>query len=443
MKKKTFVDYKEFLKVAFENKEKITDFKYFDNRLFSFKTGNLNCKYLFDNGVLTPNKFVSLLGFENYSAFINKKFSKLKEFAPTQHEAVKWYNGYFGGIVGVNRHIINDYVGAGEVFEFYDYDINKAYLYQLTQFLPTKFVTEMSVEDFNQLNDVDKIGFAYFFEIEVSTVKSQFLKAIGKIKEIYKSFDFLNSKQGEKMIVSEKRLSLINQIYFKDYEIKKVFVFETGKYKFYENILNKYCEVKDSYGPEFKKNALRLYGTFGQIYKYKPNKLTFDKDGNLLVNHKKEINFKSSPQVAMWVADCVATLLFDLISSNMDKIICWNTDGVTSTKPLNLQISKKPGKWKLHKITATPFLFNETGARLFFKDVKNNEIYGANNVVEENGKFYEVIELTHSNLHKGFVKEVYKSEIKKTIVFDEMKTFRNLILKDNFIKKISREYLKF
>ena len=229
MKKKSFVDYKEFLKVAFENKEKITDFKYFDNRLFSFKTGNLNCKYLFDNGVLTPNKFVSLLGFENYPAFVNKKFSKLKEFAKTPYEVQKWYNGYFGGIVGVNRHIINDYVGAGEVFEFYDYDINKAYLYQLTQFLPTKFVNEISVEEFNQLNDVDKIGFAYFFEIEVSTVKSQFLKAIGKIKEIYKSFDFLNSKQGEKMIVSEKRLSLINQIYFKDYEIKKVFVFEMGK----------------------------------------------------------------------------------------------------------------------------------------------------------------------------------------------------------------------
>ena len=222
------------------------------------------------NNFQSPNKFVSLLGFENYSAFVNKKFSKLKEFAKAPGEVQKWYNGYFGGIVGVNRHIINDYVGNGEVFEFYDYDINKAYLYQLTQFLPTKFINEMSVEDFDKLNDVDKIGFAYFFEIEVSVVKSQFLKAIGKIKEIYKSFDFLNSKQGEKMIVSEKRLSLINQIYFKDYKIKKVFVFEMGKYKFYENILNKYCEVKDNYGQEFKKNALRLYGTFGQIYKYKP-----------------------------------------------------------------------------------------------------------------------------------------------------------------------------
>ena len=151
MQKKEFVDYKEFLQFAFKNKDKITNFKYFSGRLYSFRTTNYNCKYIIDNGVITPNKFVSLLGFENYNAFVNKRFSKLKEFAQTKQDAKKWYCGFFGGLVGVNRHIVNNYVGNGEVFDFYDYDINKAYLHQLTQFIPTKFVKTLKVEEFNNL----------------------------------------------------------------------------------------------------------------------------------------------------------------------------------------------------------------------------------------------------------------------------------------------------
>ena len=245
------------------------------------------------------------------------------------------------------------------------------------------------------------------------------------------------------MVVSEKRLNLINQIYFKDYDIKKVFVFEKGKYRFYENILNRYCEVKNNYGDEFKKNALRLYGTLGQINKYTPDKFKFDWDGNLIVNYKHELNANASPHVAMWVADSVANRLFDIVQTNYDKVICWNTDGLTSIKPLGLQISKQPGKWKLKKITALPFLFNESGARLFFKDIKTNEIYGANNIIEKDNKFYEVLEFERSNLNKGFIKEYKLIEINKYLKFDNKNTLRNQILKEKFIKEISRDYEKF
>ena len=443
MKKKVIVDYKEFLKLVYENKDKITKFKYYDNRIINFKTSNLNYEFLYNNGVLTPNKFIKELGFENYSAFVNKKFSKIKEYTKTQLDIQKWYNGYFGGLVGVNRHIINKYVGGGEVFEVYDYDINKAYLHTLTGWLPTKFVKEIKIEEFESLTEVDKIPFIYFFEIEVPATKTQFLKVIGKIKERFKSFDFLNSKQGEKMVVSEIRLNLINQIYFNNYTIKKVFVFERGRFRFYENILNRYCEIKDNYGTEFKKNALRLYGTLGQINKYTPIKFDFDFEGNLIVNYKHEYNLNASPHVSMWVADSVANRLFDIIENNFDKILCWNTDGVTSLKPLNLQISKQSGKWKLKKFKGIPFLFNETGARLFFKDIQTNEIVGANNIIEENNKLYEVVEFEHSNLYKGFVKEIKKFEIDKNIIYNEMRTFRNEILKEKFIKEISRDYERF
>ena len=443
MVKKEFVDYKEFLQFAYKNKNKIISFKYYDNHLYSFKTNNLNCKFLYNNGVLTPNKFVSLLGFENYNAFIHKKFSKLKEYAKTKQDAQKWYNGYFGGLVGINKDIVNNYIGFGEVNDFYDYDINKAYLYQLTQFIPTKFISEMTVEDFNKLTEMEKMPYFYFFEIELKTIQGKFLKAIGHIKSVYRSFDFLNTKQNEKMVVSEKRLNLINQIYFNDYVIKKVYVFAKGKYKFYENILNRYCELKNNYGAEFKKNALRLYGTLGQINKTIPTKFDFDADGNLMVFYKHELNFDAMPQVSMWVADSVALMLFDIISNHLDSVICWNTDGLTSLKPLGLQVSKQCGRWKLKKIKAIPFLFNETGARLFFKDIETNEIYGANNIVEQDNKFFEMVEISKSNLNNGFVIEKRLYEIKKDLIFDNNKTFRNQIIRENFREEIIREYEKF
>ena len=442
MKRKIFIDYKEFLQEANKNIGNIKSFKYYDNRLFSFMTPTYSCKYLYDNGVMTPNKFVKNLGFENYNAFISKRFSKLKDFANSERQAQKWYSGFFGGLVGINRHIINDYVGNGEVNTFYDYDINSAYLHTLTGWLPTYYIKSISYLDFQSLTEIDKIPYIYFFELKLKVFKSQFLKAVGTIKEIYKSFDFLNAKQGENVIVSEKRLNLINQIYFKDYEVKNVFVFERGKFKFYQNILHEYLKVKDSQSKIFKQNALRLYGTFGQIWKYENKDFKFDTQGDLIVNYKREVNFNSSPQVAMWVADTVAEKLFNLISLNYKDVICWNTDGLTTLKPLNLQISKEAGKWKMKKFDGIPFLQNSTGARLFFKDLTYNDFVGANNIVEKDNKLYEEIEFNYSNLNKGFVNRIKLFEIKKDLKFDELNSFRNQILKEKF-KQISREYEEF
>lgn len=443
MKKELFTNYIDFLNVAYENKDKIKSFKFIDNRLLKFNTPSKNCEFVFDNGVLTPNKFVESLGFKGYTAFTNKRFSKLKDFAKNEIDAQKWYAGFFGGLVGTNRDIVNNYVGNGEVFDFFDYDINKAYLYQLTDFLPTKFVCEMTHEDFLKLNEVDKIPYFYFFEIEIEKIQSNFLCCVGKIKSIYQSFDFLNSKQDNKMIVSEKRLSLINQIYFKTYIIKKVFVFQRERFKFYENILQSYLIEKSKHGAEFKTNALRLYGTFGQIYKYKPLKLLFDKKKVLSVNYNREINWRASPQVSMWVADCVATKLFDIISTNLDKVICWNTDGLTAIQKMPLQVSNLPGKWKVKKIKGLAFLFNDTGARLFLKDIGKNQIFLANNVIEKNGNFFEEFVFSKSQVGKGYVQTQKFFKIDKNMKFDEMNTLRNQILKRNFIEKISREYEEF
>lgn len=442
MRKKEFLDYMEFLQEAKKNEAKIKSFNYHDGRLFSFSTSSYRYKFLISEKVFTPNKFVNELGFTGYNSFLNKRFSKLSEYLTNETDIKKWYSGYFGGLVGVNRHIVNDYVGNGEIFQFYDYDINKAYLTALTGWLPTKFVKVISVEDFNSLNEMDKIPFLFFFEIKLPVIKSDFLMAIGHIKEIYKSFDFLNSKQGAEIIVSEKRLSLINQIYFKDYQIKRVFVFERGKFTFYENILQRYCQVKDSYPESFKQDALRIYGTLGQIYKYKCDKLRFDKRGILMVNYKQVENLSSRPHVAMWVADTVAEKLFNLISANLDKIICWNTDGVTSTKPLSLKISKKCGDWKLKEFKGIPFLLNDTGSRLVFKNVVGGFI-GATNIIEKDGDFFEQIELSYSSLKKGYLKIKRNFKIQKDLVFNEQNTFRSRIWRMRLIKEVVREYEQF
>ena len=429
MKKKEIVDYKEFLQLAKKNENHITTFKYFNGRLLEFKTGNFSYKYICETSVLTPNKFVEFLGFKNYSYFIHSKFSKLQDFAPTEEEVLKWWGGYFGGLINVNEEKINDYVGTGEVFKFYDYDINQAYLKELTNFLPTKFVTTISIEDFEDMKEVDKIPYFFFFEIELKEMKTEYFKLFGRIRKSCESFDFLNSKQQKNIIVSEKRLNLISQIYFKDFEIKKVFVFERHKYKFYENIVTEYLKIKNNYGKEFKENALRLYGTLGQIFKWKPTEIHFAKNGDLLCNSEKEINWKASPQIAMWVADCVAEKLFHIIFTNKDKIISWNTDGLVSTEKLNLRISKKLGDWKYKEINGTAFLFNENGARVFFKTT-SGELLCTDSVVEKKNEFYLENIFHYSNLNKGYVEKKKLTKINKNNIFKSKETYRSLFLRE-------------
>ena len=435
MHTKIFTDYKKFLEYAKENKDALQNIKYFGGRLFSFNTKTYRCKYLIETNVETPNKFVKTLGFENYSAFVHKRFSHLKEFAENK-DVAKWFNGYFGGFIGINEKYINNYVGTGEVFTFYDYDINSAYLHALTQFLPTKFVKTITPEEFNQLNEFDKIPFIYFFELEFKTIQTRFLKAVGNTRKGFSSFDFLSSKQNENFICSEKRLSLINQIYFKQYTIKNIYVFERGKFKFYNAILTEYLRQKEFQTADFKKNAMRLYGTFGQIYKYTPKELYFEENGDLKIKSKCVINWESSPQVAMFVADIVAEKLFNIITANFENIVSWCVDGFVSTRKINVKLSKRGGDWKMKKIHGLPYLIAEGGKRIVYKDIDTGEIFGSDCITDKGNYLLESVMLEYSNLHKGFVKKIKKYKIEKNITFDWFKSFRGLIWRDNFYENI-------
>ena len=442
MRKKEFTNYIEFLKFAQEKQKELKNIKFYDGRLYSFNTATTRCKYLCNVSAVTPNDFVRQLGFNNYNGFVYKCFSHLREFAPTDEEVLKWYSGYFGGLIGINWDTINDYVGDGEVNTFYDYDINKAYLHALTGWLPTKFIKTLTYFDYIHIDDIDKQNYCFFFEIKWNKYEGKFLNAIGKIKSLYQSFDFINSKQNTTMIVSALRLDLIKQIYFYDFKIVKVYQFETKRFMFYKNILNAYCEKKNELGDDFKRNALRLYGTLGQIYKKEVKKLNFEKSGLITAEYDTIINEKASPQVAMWVADSVAYKLFDIISHNLDKVISWNTDGFTSTQPIKVRLGTQGGKWKLNKIVGTPFLFDDNSCRVFYKDVNTNKIFGGDTIVDKSGYFEFYQEFKYSNLKEGYQTKKVKTKILPNIKFNRLKTFRNIVLIER-LKELRKEYEQF
>lgn len=429
MHKKIFTNYIEFLQFAFLHKDDLRNISFASNRLLKFSTKTYRCEFTFDTGGLSPNKFAKELGVQNYSSFVHCCLSKIKDFE-TKDNFKLWKNGFFGGLIGINQDIINKYCGSGEINTFFDYDINSAYLYTLTEFLPTKFVKKITYEEYLQIKEIDKIPYIYFFEIEVNKYNGEFLSSIGTIRQKYKHFDFLNSKQSNEMIVSEKRLSLIQQIYFTSGITKKsVYVFEKHKMSIYKKIVFEYMKQKNKLGANFKKNALKLYGCLGQLKKRKVESIGFDND-ILYVKQKEFWNEIASPQISMWVADSVAEKIFNIIDTNFDKILSWNTDGLTAISPLNLQIGKNAGQFKFNKIIGFPLLPTSESTRLVYFDIIKKDFAGSDCCVCENGRFFQQVTTGKSDLKKGYVEETRNYELKISTTFDSSKTLRSQIAKE-------------
>lgn len=440
MKKKTYTNYIDFIKKAQERQAIITSFNYYDGKLTKFKAGSMVYEYI-DNStqIYTPSKFVKLCGFNFYDAFLTKHFTKLRNLLQDKEDVQKWYGGYYGGFIGVNSDIINNYLCTGEPIDIYDYDINKAYLHALTGWLPTRLTKVMTYAEYENISNYDKVIYFYFFEITLKEYEfnNGFLKCFGNLRGTYKDFDFLTTKQYKNIIVSEKRLSLINQIYFKDYTINKVYQFERGKYRLYEKILEEYQNIKDFYPETLKKDALRLYGTLGQIYKKKYDKLWFE-DGILHVTSHKEVNYNCSPQVAMWVADSVAEKLFNVVNDNKYKVLSWNTDGVTAIAPLPLQVSKNAGKWKLNHFRGLPFLLSSNTPRVFYENIDTGEFIGAKTIKKKGDMFENCIEMRYTHIDRGYCTFEYKIEFspyQKYICFNEK---RMAIMRSYFTNELSR-----
>lgn len=439
MHTKKFTDYKEFLKFASEHIKEIKDPKVLQNRLLRFKYKSYNCSCDFESDVLTPNKFCKEIGIDNFYAFRRFNISTIKEFCESETDVRKWFGGYFGGLVGCNTKIVNDYVGTGEVHNIFDYDINNAYMKALTEFLPTKFVQTLEYYEYLKLNEFDKIPFIYFYEIKLSKYGGKYFDLFGKIKSSCMDFDFLNSKtNSQTIIVSEYRLRLIQQIYFKDYEIKKVYVFEKHKHFKFQDILKGYEKLKKD-NPQIKQSGLALIGCFGKIWNTETTDISF-KRNILQHNTRKTINWNASPQIAMFVADIVALRLFEIVQANKEFVLSWNTDGLTALKKLPLQISKKSGFWKCKNINALCFLESENGQRVFYKDIETNKVLNYSSINEINNEFWQILQLKQSSLKRGYFTKILKIQIKKTNKYDISQTFRNLLLREKFQENVLREY---
>ena len=302
----------------------------------------------------------------------------------------------------------------------------------------------MTIEEYNQLNELDKMPYIYFFDISLKSYKTyiQKFKLIGDIKGVYNCFDFLNSKNISDIIVSEARLSLINQVYFNNYNINKVYVFEQHKSRFFETILQRYMDLKSTRDKNFKKNALKLYGSFGKIYNKKDKDIFFE-NGILKSTQEVTVNYNSSPQIAMYIADTVALRLFEIISANLDKIIAWNTDGCTAVAPVKVRIGRQPGYFKLKKIKGCAFLTSQDGARIFIKDILDNKIYLSDSIIEKNNKFYQQTSFRYSSIKKGYTEATTRIEIKKTYKYDYSKSYRAIAKQEIFKREVLREYEKF
>lgn len=450
MIKNNISNYIDFLNLAQANKENIKTFKAYEQVLYEFTTSSKKYVYVgeYSSPIFTPNRFAKLCGVTNYSWYVATHFSKLKDLAyidaigGSTVDYYKWYCGYFGGLVGQNYENVNNFIGTGEVIPIYDYDINQAYLHELTKPLPSDFLGTIPYFTFLDMSSSEKRKYAFFFEIEVPIKKIKFFSCVGQIRPYFKMFDFLNSKSMEnKYIVSEKRLELIKKVYFsKEVRVKRVYCFSIKRHYIFEKILEKYLELKNNYGSDFKKNALKLYGCFGQIYKKKPQKIIFGNNGELHFQYSKELNYNSSPQVAMWVADSVAEKLFEIIVKNYDSILSWNTDGVTSMSPLPLKIDKRHGLWKVKKFFGFPFLPYTESTRVCYYDLTNDKIVGSDCIFkDENSDLFLTTELKVSKIGEGLARTLIKTRINLCTKFDYKNSYRALFYKER-VKRITRAY---
>ena len=438
MQAKVFDNYVEFLEYSKKHQEKITNIKYREGRLLAYNTSSYRCSCPFSFNTLAPNAFVKELGIDRYSAFLHFNFDKLKDITDSSVEVSRWKYGYFGGLIGLNSKIINRYVGTGEYNKFYDYDINSAYMYQLTRPIPYKLSNIYLPVEYDRLTGIDKYGKVYFFEIVIEKVTiGEYYTALGVIKDIYSDFDFLESKNNNTMVVSEYRLELINRVYHKNcYKILRVFEFDAKKFSMYKKILDRYTELKKD-NDTIKKNGLMLYGSLGQIYLKKNNSLRWE--GNrLYINTTTSINWNSKPYIAMYVADAVALRLFEIITANYDNIVSWNTDGLVSTKPLKLPISNKAGLWKCKEFTGMPILLDECGKTVIYID-KNEKFYGAKCCYKGLSKIFMYTILNYSHLQKGYVSKVCKLKLDTEMQFNKYGRLRVQILREKFKREILTE----
>lgn len=180
-----------------------------------------------------------------------------------------------------------------------------------------------------------------------------------------------------------------------------------------------------------------LYGSLGQIYNKKNTSLRWE--GNrLYINSARTINYNSKPYIAMYVADTVALKLFEIITTNYDSIVSWNTDGLVSTKPLPLPISSRAGLWKCKAFSGIPILLDTVGKMVVYVDTSGN-FYGAKNVYKNGEKIYMFTNIQYTHLKKGYVQKIYKIKLDPQLQYDKYGKLRVQLLRERFRKNILLE----
>lgn len=330
-------------------------------------------------------------------------------------------NGYFSGMIGTYDRGIRVYEKHADEYDLYDVDFNAAYPYCFKMPLPTgRFYTAQEWENVKD-NYVTSMK---FYQIKVKTIENQFGVFVPPQPYIeYRDFDFLLQKTRSNMIVSEKRLSLIRQIYGNDaFVITREYICPTKIYlkladfaqQLYDDIQAAKAANDTVRATELKVALNSLVGNFGRRDESKDIKRLRLIDNGIIKDvitvewtEAKEKEQQNYLPLAMVINDITARRLFDMMTDENALRLCYNTDGgiVALRKGCRIVTSGKMGRLKATKIHLPKFYYTTMlYNRPLVYDAFTGKCYNTKSIEydKQRDKFV-YSETVHLNTRDGFI----------------------------------------
>jgi hypothetical protein len=330
---------KKFLGKQKEYNGKYQNKKFPDNILKNEKELNLIIEYCILDSQLTKqltefwiDKFYESFGIypkKYHSAgtiamqYIHTKLSKWSSFFMIPYNIQELaYKSYFGGRFEVLKR--------GTFSNVYHYDINSAYPYAMS-ILPD--FTEGTWHEVKNISGFDKSNLKYFgfYQIDVqvneNTVSPFLYRPEKELSIFMPNGKFTTFTTSRELKVSLEKFD-VNLLKIKGY----YFIPNENKSNQFNKIIKEMYKSRLDQKDEGQKHVYKIIinSIYGKTAQAKPVPTSF-----------------FSPVVTASITGICRSMLLEAVSKNKDDIIAFATDGIFSTKPLNLKVSKdkKLGYW--------------------------------------------------------------------------------------------------
>ena len=260
-----------------------------------------------------------------------------------------------------------------KIKKIYSYDINSAFPYFLTQYLPFGKPVKNKFED---------VKYADFLVLEI-----QSYKAIKKTAPLIYDLNFSKNKYKSNFATFsgfwDHELKYIKKFYDLKYKVLKKMTFQLEK-----NIFSKLVKEFYKYKYTNKNIKFMLNCLIGKFFQTTKIRIAFNND---CATFKEQVDFinnlKFEPypiQISSFVYSQTRLKLFKFINQNINYWFRSHTDSAIFTKKLNIKnYPTQLGKWKLDLIGSDAIFKNVN--TFSFKD-KNNFIIKKGREREFNGK---------------------------------------------------------